>query len=55
MFSIEFLEKIYQDTEMRTLPVACQSTAIRVFEEHLEEIARSDKYATIQQLLDTDV
>ena len=37
MFSDELLSKIFADKEMRTIPIGCQSTAVRVIERILEE------------------
>lgn len=54
MFSDEILEKIFAHEEMQRIPVGCQSTAVHVFEEILEDILKENPYATIQSLFPTD-
>lgn len=38
MFSDEVLEKIFSHPEMQKIPIDCQSTAVHVFQDVLEEI-----------------
>lgn len=54
MFSEKILEKIFADKEMRTIPIGCQSTAISVIENILEEIREENPYASISELFDAD-
>lgn len=54
MFSDAILEKIFAHKEMQKIPVGCQSTAVHVFEEILEDILEVNPYATIQSLFPTD-
>lgn len=54
MFSDEILEKIFVHKEMQKIPVGCQSTAIHVFKEILEDILEVNPYATVQSLFPTD-
>lgn len=51
MFSDEVLEKIFAHPEMQKIPIGCQSTAVHVFQEVLEEIKEESPYATISELL----
>lgn len=53
MFSDEFLEKIFAEKEMQTIPIGCQSTAICVFEKVIEDLREENKYATISELFST--
>lgn len=50
MFSDEILEKIFSHEEMQHIPVGCQSTAVHVFEEILEDILEVNPYANISEL-----
>lgn len=52
MFSDEMLEKIFAHEEMQKIPVGCQSTAVHVFEEILEDILEVNPYATVQSLFE---
>ena len=54
MFSDETLEKIFAHEEMQKIPVGCQSTAVHVFEEILEDILEVNPYATISELFPTN-
>lgn len=54
MFSDEILEKIFAHEEMQKIPVGCQSTAVHVLEEILEDILEVNPYATVQSLFPTD-
>jgi hypothetical protein len=56
MLSDAVLEKIFSHSEMHKIPIGCQSTAVNVFSDVLEEMKESEPYATIQSLLQpTDV
>lgn len=48
MFTDEILERIFSDKEMQTIPLGCQSTAIRVIERVLEEMG-VDLNATLRE------
>lgn len=50
MFSYELLEKIFAHPEMHTIPVGCQSTAVKVFEEVLEDTLEVNPYGGISEL-----
>ena len=54
MLKDEILEKIFSNKEMQMIPIGCQSTAVSVFEDVLEELRRENPYATISDLLSTD-
>ena len=54
MFKDEILEKIFADTEIQTIPIGCQSTAVNVMERVLEEIKEGNPYATISELFTND-
>ena len=45
MLKDEILEKIFSNKEMQMIPIGCQSTAVSVFEDMLEEL-RNDKRKT---------
>lgn len=51
MFSDEVLEKVFSHPEMQKIPIGCQSTAVHVFQEVLEEIKEENPYGTISELL----
>jgi len=51
MFTDEFLEKIFSHPEMQKIPIGCQSTAVHVFQEVLEEIKEENPYANISTIL----
>ena len=50
MFKDEFLEKIFSHGEMSAIPIACQSTALKVFQDILEEIKEENPYESISAL-----
>lgn len=50
MFSDEILEKIFAHEEMQRIPVGCQSTAVHVFEEILEDILEENPYEQLSSL-----
>lgn len=50
MFNDSILERIFAHEEMQRIPVGCQSTAVHVFEEILEDILEENFYATISEL-----
>lgn len=54
MLKDEILEKIFANKEMQMIPIGCQSTAVSVFEDVLEELGKENPYATISDLLSTD-
>lgn len=54
MFSDDFLCQIFAHDEMQKIPVGCQSTAVHVFEEILEDILEVNPYANISELFPTD-
>ena len=54
MLKDEILEKIFSNKEMQMIPIGCQSTAVSVFEDVLEELRKENPYATISSLLSTD-
>ena len=54
MLKDEILEKIFSNKEMQMIPIGCQSTAVSVFEDVIEELRKENPYATISGLLSTD-
>lgn len=54
MLKDEILERIFANKEMQTIPIGCQSTAVSVFEQVLEEIKEENPYADLSTLLSTD-
>ena len=54
MLNDEILEKIFANKEMQTIPIGCQSTAVTVFEDVLEELRKENHYANISDILSTD-
>lgn len=50
MFKDEVLEKIFAHPEMQKIPIGCQSTAVKVFEEILTDIKEENSYGTISEL-----
>ena len=54
MLKDEILEKIFANKEMQMIPIGCQSTAVSVFEDVLEELRKENPYAAISDLLSTD-
>ena len=50
----EILEKIFAHPEMQKIPIGCQSTAIKVFEEVLFSIKEENPYVSVSELLSTD-
>lgn len=54
MFSDDFSCKIFAHKEMQKIPIGCQSTAVHVFEEILEDILEVNPYASISELFPTD-
>ena len=51
MLKDEILEKIFSNKEMQMIPIGCQSTAVSVFENVLEELRKENPYANISELL----
>lgn len=51
MFTDEVLEKIFSHEEMQKIPVGCQSTAVHVFEEILEDRLEENPYEQLSGLL----
>lgn len=54
MFNDDFLCKIFSHKEMQRIPVGCQSTAVHVLEEILEDVLEVNPYASISELFPTD-
>ena len=54
MLKDEILEKIFSNKEMQMIPIGCQSTAVSVFEDVIEELRKENPYANISDLLSTD-
>ena len=54
MLKDDILEKIFSNKEMQMIPIGCQSTAVSVFEDVLEELRKENPYATISDILSTD-
>lgn len=52
MFKDEILEKIFSNKEMQKIPIGCQSTAVSVFNEVLEQIKEENPYESISDLFD---
>ena len=50
MLKDEILEKIFANKEMQKIPIGCQSTAVSVFEDVLEELRKENPYAVISEL-----
>lgn len=50
MFNDSILEKIFAHEEMQRIPAGCQSTAVHVFEEILEDILEENPYECISNL-----
>lgn len=50
MFSDEFLEKIFANPEMQKIPIGAQSTAVKAFEEVLEDIQEVNPYVNLSEL-----
>ena len=46
MLKDEILEKIFSNKEMQKIPIGCQSTAVSVFEDVLEEL-RKESFISI--------
>ena len=53
MLKDEILEKIFSNKEMQKIPIGCQSTAVSVFEDVLEELRKENPYANISDFLST--
>lgn len=51
MFNDSILEKIFAHEEMQKIPIGCQSTAVHVFEEILEDILEENPYEQLSSLL----
>jgi hypothetical protein len=54
MFTDDFLERIFSHPDMQKIPIGCQSTAVNVFSEIIEEIEEENPYASIQSVLQPD-
>ena len=50
MFNDLILEKFFAHEEMQRIPVGCQSTAVHVFEEILEDILEGNPYEQLSNL-----
>lgn len=53
MLDDKVLEKIFSHPEMQKIPIGCQSTAVYVFQDVLEDLKEEQPYATISELLST--
>lgn len=51
MFTDEFLEKIFAHPEMQKIPIGTQATAVKAFEEVIEEMKEEKPYANLAELL----
>ena len=54
MLKDEILERIFANKEMQKIPIGCQSTAVSVFEDVLEELIKENHYAALSELFSTD-
>ena len=54
MLKDEILGKIFSNEERQMIPIGCQSTAVSVFEDVLEELRKENPYANISELLSAD-
>lgn len=54
MFTDEFLERIFANEEMQKIPIGCQSTAVHVFQDVLEDIKEEEPYADLSTILSSD-
>lgn len=52
MFRDEILEKIFSNKEMQKIPVGCQSTAVKVIQDVLEQIKEENPYEYVSALFD---
>lgn len=50
MFNDAILEKIFAHKEMQKIPVGCQSTAVHVFEEILEDVMEENPDGKLSEL-----
>ena len=50
MFKDEILEKIFANKEMQMIPIGCQSTAVNVLEQVLEELKEDNPHAILSEL-----
>ena len=51
MLKDEILEKIFSNKEMQMIPIGCQSTAVSVFEQVLDELKEEKPYVNVSELL----
>lgn len=51
MFKDEILEKIFAHPEMQKIPIGCQSTAVHVFQEVIEDLKEGNPYGELCELL----
>lgn len=54
MLKDEILERIFANKEMQTIPIGCQSTAVNVFEQVLDELKEENPYVALSELFSTD-
>lgn len=52
MFKDEILERIFSNREMQMIPAGCQSTAVNVFQDVLEQIKEENPYEYVSALFD---
>lgn len=50
MFTDEVLEKVFAHEEMQKIPIGCQSAAVHVFEEILEDRLEENPYEQLSGL-----
>lgn len=50
MFTDAVLEKIFAHEEMQRIPISCQSTAVHVFAEILEDRLEENPYVSLSEL-----
>jgi hypothetical protein len=53
MLSDSFKAMLFENPEMRKIPIGCQSTAVHVFEDIIDRIMEENPYATIQSILES--
>ena len=51
LYKDEILKRICTHREMQKIPIGCQSTAVHVFQEVIEEVNKEGIYGTISELL----
>lgn len=54
MLADKFLERIFSDKEMQTIPIGAQATAVSAVERVLEQIKEEEPYASLSELFSAD-